>query len=248
MSLHSHWSQIKRQKGANDAKRAQLFTKLIREITVAARDGGVTSDANPRLRLAVQRAKDASMANDVIERAIKKVAGGDTENDLHEIQYEGYGPGGAAVLVVALTDNRNRTSNEVRSMFSHQGGNLGEVGSVNWIFDRKGVLVVEGEASELEMQGLLAIDSGAEDVTLLDSVMEVYARPQQLEQLRETLSEAGARVVSAEVSMMPKTTVELEEKQAVQNLRLLEKLDDLDDVQQVHTNANFPEVVLRQAS
>ena len=248
MSLHSHWSQIKRQKGANDAKRAQLFTKLIREITVAARDGGVSADFNPRLRLAVQRAKDAAMSNDVIERAIKKVAGGGAENDLHEIQYEGYGPGGAAVLVVALTDNRNRTSNEVRSMFSHQGGSLGEVGSVNWIFDRKGVLLVEGEAAELEVQGLLAIDSGAEDVTVLDSAMEVYAQPQQLEQLRATLSEAGARVVSAEVSMMPKTTVELDEKLAVQNLRLLEKLDDLDDVQQVHTNANFPEVVLRRAS
>ncbi|MDP7619842.1 MAG: YebC/PmpR family DNA-binding transcriptional regulator [Dehalococcoidia bacterium] len=248
MSLHSHWSQIKRQKGANDAKRAQLFTKLIREITVAARDGGANVDFNPRLRLAVQRAKDATMTNEVIDRALKKVVGGDTGNDLVEIQYEGYGPGGTAILVVALTDNRNRTSNEVKSMFSHQGGNIGEVGSVNWIFDRKGVLVLEGEQSDLEIYGLTAIDSGAEDVTLLDGAMEMYAAPQDLEKLRESLSEAGAKVVSAEISMMPKTTVELDEKLAIQNVRLLEKLDDLDDVQQVHSNATFPEAVLQEAS
>ena len=248
MSLHSHWSSIKRQKGANDAKRAQLFTKLTREVTVAARDGGVNPEFNPRLRLAVQRAKDASMTNEVIDRALKKAAGGEGGGDLLEIQYEGYGPGGAAILVLVLTDNRNRTSNEIRSMFSHQGGNLGEVGSVNWIFDRKGVLMLEGEISDLERHGLAAIDSGAEDVTLLDTSMEVYSNPDQLESLRETLSDAGANVVSAEVSMIPKTTVELDEKLAAQTLRLLEKLDDLDDVQQVHTNANFPEVVLRQAS
>jgi YebC/PmpR family DNA-binding regulatory protein len=248
MSLHSHWSQIKRQKGANDSKRAQLFTRLIREVTVAARDGGTSVDFNPRLRFAVQRAKDADMTNEVIERALKKVAGGDAGGDLHEIHYEGYGPGGTAILVVALTDNRNRTSNEVRSMFSHQGGNLGEVGSVNWLFDRKGLLLLEGDPSELETLGLTAIDSGAEDVTPLDDVMEVYSSPEQLEELRIALSEAGAKVVSAEVAMMPKTTVDLDEKLAAETLRLLEKLDDLDDVQQVFSNANFPEATLQQAS
>ena len=248
MSLHSHWSTIKRQKGANDGKRAQLFTKLIREVTVAAKEGGVNPDGNARLRLAIQRARDASMTNDSIDRALKKVAGGESGGDLQEIHYEGYGPGGGAVLVVAFTDNRNRTSNEVRAVFNHQAGNLGEVGSVGWIFERKGLVVLEGTEQDLEALGLAAIDSGAEDVTFLDGALEVYTPPNSLEEVRRALVEQGATVVSAEIFMRPTTTVDLDEQSANQTLRLLDKLDDLDDVQQVFTNANFPTSVLQAAS
>ena len=249
MSGHSHWSTIQRQKGANDAKRARLFTKLSREITTAARDGGVSVEFNPRLRLAVQRAKDAGMPNDNIDRTLKKIAGGDNGDSLEEIWYEGYGAGGAAVLVHALTDNRNRTSNEVRSTFSRQGGNIGEIGSVNWIFDNTGTIVVEGSGDELEDVALSAIDAGAEDVgDPFGGQLEVYTSPAQLEDVRAVLAEQGAKVVQAEITMRPKTQVELDVSSAKQNLRLLERLDELDDVQQVYTNANFPEEVLENAA
>ncbi len=245
MSGHSHWSTIQRQKGANDAKRAKLFTKLSREVSTAARDGGTNPDFNPRLRLAVQRARDAGVPNDNIERILKRIAGGDDGSTLEEIWYEGYGTGGAAILVQALTDNRNRTSNEVRSTFSRQGGNIGEVGSVSWIFDSTGTVVVEGSAGELEDVALSAIDAGAEDVGDPDGgQLEVYTTPSQLETVRATLLEQGARVVQSEISMRPKTRVDLEVSAAKQNLRLLERLDELDDVQQVYTNANFPSDVI----
>ena len=249
MSGHSHWSTIQRQKGANDAKRAKLFTKLSREISTAARDGGVNPEFNPRLRLAVQRAKDSGMPNDNIDRTLKKIAGGDNGDSLEEIWYEGYGAGGAAVLVHTLTDNRNRTSNEVRSTFVRQGGNIGEVGSVNWIFDNTGTIVVEGSANELEEIALTAIDAGADDVGDPDAgQLEVYTSPGQLETVRAALVQQGAKVVLAEMTMRPKTQVELEVSAAKQNLRLLERLDELDDVQQVYTNANFPAEVLENAA
>ncbi len=249
MSGHSHWSTIQRQKGANDAKRAKLFTKLSREITTSAREGGPSVDANSRLRLAVQRAKDAGMPNDNIDRILKKIAGGDNGASLEEIWYEGYGPGGAAVLVQALTDNRNRTSNEVRSTFSRQGGNIGEVGSVNWIFENTGAIVVEGSDDDLETVALTAIDAGAEDVSDADGgQLEVYTTPSQLEGVRTALADQGAQVIQAEISMIPKTRVDLEVSTAKQNLRLLERLDELDDVQQVYTNANFPSEVLQEAA
>lgn len=249
MSGHSHWSTIQRQKGANDAKRAKLFTKLSREISTAARDGGVNPEFNPRLRLAVQRAKDSGMPNDNIDRTLKKIAGGDNGDSLEEIWYEGYGAGGAAVLVQTLTDNRNRTSNEVRSTFSRQGGNIGEVGSVNWIFDNTGTIVVEGNDEELEEVALSAIDAGAEDVgDPYSGQLEVYTAPSQLEAVRAAMAEQGANVVQAEITMRPKTQVDLEVSAAKQNLRLLERLDELDDVQQVYTNANFPAEVLEDAA
>ncbi len=249
MSGHSHWSTIQRQKGANDAKRAKLFTKLSREISTAARDGGVNPEFNPRLRLAVQRAKDSGMPNDNIDRTLKKIAGGDNGDSLEEIWYEGYGAGGAAVLVQTLTDNRNRTSNEVRSTFSRQGGNIGEVGSVNWIFDNTGTIVVEGNDEELEEVALSAIDAGAEDVgDPYSGQLEVYTAPGQLEAVRAAMAEQGANVVQAEITMRPKTQVDLEVSAAKQNLRLLERLDELDDVQQVYTNANFPAEVLEDAA
>lgn len=249
MSGHSHWSTIQRQKGANDAKRAQLFTKLAREIAISAREGGTNVEFNPRLRLAVQKAKDGGMANDRIDRAIKKVAGGDAGPDLEEIWYEGYGAGGAAVLVHAMTDNRNRTSNEVRSTFTRQGGNIGEVGSVNWIFDRRGLVAIEGSDDDLEGFALAAIDIGADDVSdPSGGVMEVYTAPEKLEEVRGALAEQGARVVSAEFAMLPKTKIELDTSTAAQNIKLLEKLDDLDDVQQVYTNGDFPDSVLQEAA
>jgi YebC/PmpR family DNA-binding regulatory protein len=249
MSLHSHWATIKRQKGANDAKRGQLFTKLVREITIAAKEGGVSADGNPRLRLAIQKAKDNGMPNDNIDRALKKVAGGEGGSSIEEIWYEGYGPGGAAILVMAYTDNRNRTANDVRATFNHSGGNIGEVGSVNWIFDRKGLLIVEGATGDLEAVALTAIDAGADDFNIdPDSQsMEVYTDAMKLEAVRETLTSQGAQVVNAEIAMLPKTRVDLDPATARQNLRLLERLDDLDDVQQVYTNANFPTEVLQKA-
>ncbi len=248
MSGHSHWSTIQRQKGANDAKRARLFTKLSRELSTAARDGGASVEANPRLRLAVQKAKDAGMPNDNIDRVLKKIAGGDTGSSLEEIWYEGYGVGGAAVLVQALTDNRNRTSNEVRSTFSKQGGNIGEVGSVNWLFDSTGAIVLAGSEGELEDVALSAIDAGAEDVGDPDGgQLEVYTTPPQLEAVRAALIAQGAHVIQAEIAMRPRTRVDLDVSAAKQNLRLLERLDELDDVQQVYTNANFPSDVLEDA-
>ena len=222
---------------------------LSREITTAARDGGVSVEFNPRLRLAVQRAKDAGMPNDNIDRTLKKIAGGDNGDSLEEIWYEGYGAGGAAVLVQALTDNRNRTSNEVRSTFTRQGGNIGEIGSVNWIFDSTGTIVVEGSGDELEDVALTAIDAGAEDVgDPFSGQLEVYTSPATLEDVRASLAEQGAKVLQAEITMRPKTQVELDVSSAKQNLRLLERLDELDDVQQVYTNANFPDEVLENAA
>ena len=189
------------------------------------------------------------MPNDNIDRTLKKIAGGDNGDSLEEIWYEGYGAGGAAVLVHALTDNRNRTSNEVRSTFSRQGGNIGEVGSVNWIFDNTGTIVVEGSDAELEDVALSAIDAGAEDVSDPDGgQLEVYTAPAQLESVREAMAGQGAKVVQAEITMRPKTQVDLEVPAAKQNLRLLERLDELDDVQQVYTNANFPAEVLEDAA
>jgi YebC/PmpR family DNA-binding regulatory protein len=241
MSGHSHWSTIQRKKGVNDAKRAQIFTRLAKEIAVSAREGGSNIEFNPRLRLAVQKAKDGGMPKDNIDRAIKKVTSGDGAN-FKEIWYEGYGPGGAAVLVEALTDNLNRTSNNVRSTFSRQGGNLGGDGSVNWLFDRQGLVLIKGTEEQLEDLSLAVIDMGALDVgEPSDGLLEVYTEFEFMEQLRKDLVKMGAEVVSSEISMQPKSTVDLDSKTAQLNLELLDKLDDLDDVHHVYTNGNFPD-------
>ncbi len=240
MSGHSHWSTIQRKKGANDAKRAQLFTRLSKEIAVAAKEGGVSIEFNPRLRLAVQKAKDGGMPKDNIERAIKKASTDNT--NFEEIWYEGYGPGGAAVLVHALTDNKNRTSNDVRSTFSRQGGNIGELGSVNWLFNRRGMILVSGAVVDLENISLESIDLGALDFSdPSDGSLEIYTELDTLETVREGLNNIGANVVSSEISMLPTTTIDLDSNVANQNIQLLEKLDDLDDVQHVYTNGIFPE-------
>jgi YebC/PmpR family DNA-binding regulatory protein len=244
MGGHSHWSQVKRQKGAADAKRGQLFTKLGREITVAARQGGADPEANFRLRLAMQRARDSNMPNDTIDRAIKRGAGGPDAAELIEATYEGYGPGGVAVLIDVVTDNRNRSVSDIRSAMTRAGGSLSEAGSVAWLFDNKGLIAVKAADGDSEDLALTAIDAGAEDVDIQDNRLEVYTRAEDLEKVRQALHEHGVEIESAELTKVPKTTINLGDKEALQALRLLDKLEELDDVQRVHSNAEFPDEVL----
>jgi YebC/PmpR family DNA-binding regulatory protein len=246
MAGHSKWKQIKRQKGVADARRGALFTKLGREITMAVRQGGgADPDANPRLRLAVQKARDNNMPNDIIDRAITKAAGAADTSQLEEIVYEGYAPGGAAVMVEAMTDNRNRTVGEVRNLFNRSGGNLGESGSVSWVFTTRGVLTVNlngtGDADDI---ALAAVEAGAEDFDNDDEVLSLYTKPEDLESVRRALEGQGVSVSSTEIERVPTTTVQLDEQHAISTLRLLEKLEDLDDVQKVYSNADFPDSVL----
>jgi len=244
MSGHSKWAQIKRQKGVTDTRRGQLFTKLGREITVVARQGGPDPAANFRLRLAVQRARDNNMPADNIDRAIKRGAGGADAAALSEVTYEGYGVGGAAILVETLTDNRNRTVADVRATFARAGGSLGEAGCVSWLFESRGVVTVPIHDQPGDDLALLAIDAGAEDVKVEDDAVEVYTRPAELENVRRSLEEAGVTVASAEIAMVPKSTLGLGEKEALQTLRLLDRLEELDDVQRVYSNADFPDSAL----
>ncbi|MFQ5924743.1 MAG: YebC/PmpR family DNA-binding transcriptional regulator [Dehalococcoidia bacterium] len=244
MSGHSKWAQIKRQKGVADTRRGQLFTKLSREIVVAARQGGDNPETNFRLRLAVQKARDDNMPLESIERAIKRGAGGSEGASLTEAVYEGYGPGGAAILLEAVTDNRNRTTAEVRNVFSRGGGSLGEGGCVTWIFESKGVITVE--AMDAEELALYVIDAGAEDIKIIDGSLEIHTKLEDLEGLRKALEEKNLAIVSAEVVMVPKSTVMLEEKAALQTLRLLDRIEELDEVQRVFTNADFPNAALEK--
>ncbi len=244
MSGHSKWAQIKRQKGVADTKRGQLFTKLSREIVVAARQGGGNTETNFRLRLALQKARDNNMPLENIERAIKRGAGGAEGANLAEAIYEGYSPGGAAILLEAMTDNRNRTIAEIRNAFSRGGGSLGESGCVTWIFEPKGVITVE--AMDAEELALYVIDAGAEDIKIIDGSLEIHTKLEDLEGLRKALEEKNLAIVSAEVLMVPKSTVMLEEKEALQTLRLLDRLEELDDVQRVFTNADFPNSALEK--
>ena len=246
MSGHSKWSQIKRQKGAADAKRGQLFTKLGREITVAARTGGADPEGNPRLRLAVQRARESNMPMDVIKRAIDRGAGGGDATALEEVVYEGYGPGGTAILVEAMTDNRNRTVAEIRNAFTRGGGSLGESGCVAWNFEQRGVIAVEPDGADPEEVALQAIDAGAEDFQVADGAVEVYTDPASIDEVRQALERQGMKVASAETAMLPKTTLELDPKDAVTVLKLMERLEDLDDVQRVYSNLDVSEEALKQ--
>ncbi len=243
MAGHSKWSKVKHQKASADPKRSKLFTKLTREVMVAAREGG----GNVRLRLAIQKSRDSNMPLDTIQRAIKKATGeGDSQANLEDVAYEGYGPGGAAILLQALTDNRNRTAAEVRSTFAKNGGSLGEAGCVAWIFEQKGVITIEVPTEKAEELALVAIDSGAEDFSIDDSILEVYSSPANFETLRKTLDETHMNISSAELSLVPKTTTPLDVSAAKQTLRLLDRLEDLDDVQKVYSNADFPDEVLEQ--
>lgn len=246
MSGHSKWSSIKHKKAAKDAKRGKLFTKFIKEITVAARMGGGDINANPRLRTAVQTARENSMPNDNIERAIKKGTGELEGVNYEEISYEGYGPGGAAFVVRVLTDNKNRTVSEIRRMFTKHGGNMGETGCVAWMFDTKGVLAVPKESADEDTLISLALESGAEDVREEDGAFEIVTNPENFNSVRESLDKGKIPITAAEVTMIPKNTVTLAGKEAEQTLILTEELEDHDDVQSVAANFDVPEELLEQ--
>lgn len=246
MSGHSKWSTIKRQKGANDAKRGALFTKVAREIIIAARMGGGDPDANYRLRLAIEKARSVNMPMDNIKRAIERATGGGDAEAFEEIIYEGYGPGGIAVLVEAQTDNRNRTAAEVRSMFTKSGGQLAGSGAVAWQFEPRGLISIPRAGIDPDEIALLAIDAGADDIDTETDPLEVYTSPGDLETVRKALEAAGVRVESGEIAMVAKNTVELDTGKARQALRLVEMLEDLDDVQRVTANFDIPEEVFAE--
>jgi YebC/PmpR family DNA-binding regulatory protein len=250
MSGHSKWSTIKRQKGVTDAKRGALFTKVAREISVAARQGGGDPDANYRLRLAVEKARSVNMPSDNIKRTIDKAVGGGEAEQYEEIVYEGYGPGGVAVLVEAATDNRNRTAAEVRSIFTKAGGQLAGSGAVAWQFEPRGLIAVARDAAvDVDEVALAAIDAGAEDVDTDDpESIGIYTSPADLERVRKALDGAGVAVDSAENTMVAKQTVELDSNKARQALRLVELLEDLDDVQRVTANFDIPEDVYAEVA
>ena len=248
MSGHSKWSTIKRAKGANDAKRGQLFTKLSRDIAIAVRQGGGGDpDMNYRLRLAVDKAKGSNMPMDTIERAISRAAGGgDASDDLQSSLYEGYGPGGIAIILEALTSNRNRTASEIRATFAKSGGSLGETGCVGWNFESKGVICLNVDEAVAEEIAMAAIEAEAEDVIVEGGYVEIYTQPENLEAVRKSLESQDVATDSVEISMKPKNTVDLGAKEAEQTLRLLDNLEDLLDVQRVYSNANFPDEVLEK--
>jgi len=246
MSGHSKWASIKHQKGVADARRGQLFTKLTREIIVAVREGGNKPESNFRLRLAVQKARDNNMPLDNIERSIKKGSGELEGVSLTELVLEGYGPNGTAILVNALSDNRNRTIQDVRNIFSRHNSSLGESGCVAWLFDSKGLIRVKTDNMDADNLALNAIDAGADDVKVESGYVEVYTKPEELEMVRSALEEKNITIDSAELSMVPKTIVQLDDKAALQTLRLLDKLEELDEVQHVSSNADFPDSVLEK--
>jgi YebC/PmpR family DNA-binding regulatory protein len=244
MSGHSKWAKIKRQKGANDATKGAVFTKLAREIQVAAREGGGDPAGNSRLRLAIQKARDGNMPAANIQRAIDKATGTSAEQ-LEEITYEGYGPGGAAILVQTMTDNRNRTVGDVRAAFSRGGGSMGEAGSVAWQFEPRGVIALNPNGRDPDEIALVAIDAGAEDVKTDDGVVEIFTPFEGLEPVRSVLEGQGLSIDHAEATMLPRTTVELDDEQATQVLKLIDRLEDLDDVQRVYSNVEFSESVMQ---
>lgn len=246
MAGHSKWSSIKHKKGAADAKRGQRFTKLAKAITIAAREGGGDPDGNPALATAIQKAKAESMPKANIERAVARGTGegGDAET-VERIQFEGYGPGGAAIMVDALTDNRNRTSAEVRHAFTKHGGSLGEPGSVAWMFETHGVVVVDG-AAHSEDDLIIAIDAGASDVVEEEGKLRVLAEPSDLTAVKETIEAEGIATESVGLEVIPKNTVEIGEDEAGTLIKLLEAIEDQDDVNEVHANFDIPEEVLEK--
>jgi YebC/PmpR family DNA-binding regulatory protein len=246
VSGHSKWSSIKHKKGAADAKRGQLFSKLSRAIIVAAREGGPDPEGNATLATAIQKARDNSMPKDNIERAIARGTGAGVDGEAYEtVTYEGYGPNGVAVLVEAVTDNRNRTAADIRHIFAKNDGNLGTSGAVSWLFERKGVILVPESADEEDVM-LVAADAGAEDVSREGSSYDVICAPDDLQAVRAALEEAGIEVESAELTMLPKTTIQIEDEAAARKLlRLMDALDENDDVQDVYANFDIPEGMLQ---
>ena len=245
MSGHSKWSQIKRQKGAADVKRGNLFTKAAREIVIAAKEGGPDPDANFRLRLAMDRARGVNMPKDSIQRAIERGSGGGEGAQLESIVYEGYAPGGVSVMVEATTDNRNRTAGEVRAAFTRHNGKLGETGSVQWLFEQKGIIEVDAPLGKADPIELAAIDAGAEDVETEGALVTLYTAPKDFERVKKALEGSGIKVASAELSMRPTSTVRVEGGTAQTVIRLIEALEELDDVHKVHANFDVPEEILQ---
>ncbi|MDQ7838748.1 MAG: YebC/PmpR family DNA-binding transcriptional regulator [Thermodesulfobacteriota bacterium] len=245
MSGHSKWSTIKRKKGATDAKRGKIFTKLAKEIIVAARLGGGDINMNPRLRAAVADARTENMPKDNIERAIKKGTGELEGQSYEEVIYEGYGTGGVAVLVESVTDNKNRTVSDIRYIFSKNGGNMGENGCVAWLFDKKGLITVDKKAVNEEKLMDIALEAGAEDVREQEEEYEVVTPASDFETVKKALNDQKVSYLAAEITMLPKTTVQIEdEKQAQQVLRLMEALEDYDDVQHAYANFDIPDAIL----
>ncbi len=248
MSGHSKWASIKHKKAIVDSRRGKLFTKLARAITTAAREGGGELDGNPALQLAVQKARDASMPKDNIERAIAKGTGaGADAAAIEDVMYEGYGPGGVAMLIEAMTENRNRTGADVRHLLSKHGGSLGEPGSVAYLFDKRGLIVVDGEAYG-EDDLMAAIEAGAEDIAEEDGVFEITTEPATLTAVRTALEESGVEIQSAEIAWLPKARVPIEEDDAAKIMRLIDALEDNDDVDAVHANFDIDADVLERVA
>lgn len=243
MAGHSKWANIQHRKSAQDAKRGKLFTKLIRELTVAARAGGTDPTSNPRLRTAIDKALAANMTRDTVERAINRGGGAADADNYEAVRYEGYGPGGVAVMVDCLTDNRNRTVGEIRHLFSKAGGNLGTDGSVAYLFEARGVITLPADVSE-DRAYELALEAGADDVAMQDDNATLLTAPERLHEVREALLGLDVVVESAELVEQPSTSVELDAEQTLQVIKLLERLEDLDDVQRVHSNAEFSDEAL----
>ncbi|RUM88560.1 MAG: YebC/PmpR family DNA-binding transcriptional regulator [Thermodesulfatator sp.] len=249
MAGHSHWAQIKRKKAAQDAKRGRIFTKIIREIMVAARLGGGDPEGNPRLRAAIAAAKAVNMPKENIERAIRKGLGLEEGTRYEEAVFEGYGPAGVAVYIESVTDNRRRTVSELRHIFSKCGGNLAEPGAVSWIFEKKGLIVIPRDGLSEDQVLEVALEAGAEDVRNYEGEFEIITAPEDFEEVKRQILEAGLRPSSAQVTLVPKTTVRLQdEKTAQQMLRLMEMLEDHDDVQKVYANFDIPEELMEKLS
>ncbi len=246
MSGHSKWSSIKHQKGVTDAKRGQLFTKLTREIIASVREGGSSPDGNYRLRLAIQKARDSNMPLDNIQRAIQRGGGAGEGAGMVEMVLGGRGPGGSAIVIQALTDNRNRTVQEIRNLLTRAGGSLGDSSSVTWLFENKGIINVNAAGLNPEDLALVAIDAGAEDVKVEEENVEIYTLPEKLETVRKSLEQNKVKVESAQVSMLSKSTVSLDEKASLQTLKLLDKLEELDEVQNVTANVDFSDEIIEK--
>ncbi len=244
MSGHSKWAGIKHKKAKVDAQRGRTFTKIIREVTVAARVGGGDPDGNPRLRLAIEKAKAVNMPQDNIQRAIQKGTGELPGTSYEEFIYEGYGPGGVAVLLEIVTDNKNRTAPEIRKAFGKYGGNLGESGCVAWMFEKKGLIQVEASAADEDRLLGVVLEAGAEDVRRSDDTFEVITAPKDLERVKESLAKEKIKIAEGEVTMLPQSTVKLEGKQAQHMLQLMEMLEEHDDVQNVYANFDIPEEIM----
>ena len=247
MSGHSKWASIKHKKAANDAKRGKLFTKLLKEVSVAARHGGGDPEMNPRLRTAIQTAKAANVPNDTIDRAILKGTGELEGINYEEVVYEGYGPNGVALIIEVLTDNKNRSVSDLRNILDRNGGSMGERGCVSWMFEKRGLILVEKSSIDEDELFLIAAEAGAEDLETQGGQIQIISPFEDFELVRLAIQESQASIALAEITMVPQTTVALDEKQAEQMIRLMDSLDDNDDVQKVYANFDIPDDILEAA-